>query len=170
MDFYSQVVQSVRKIRESQAIEIIDYSPELHEDFKRLNSEWIEKYFKLEASDYQSLNHPEEKILKPGGHIYMAVYNGERVGTCALIKIDDDTYELAKMCVTEKAQGHGIGWLLGQAAIDKARGLGAQAIVLESNTALAPAIQLYEKLGFRKVVGKPSPYQRCNIQMELRLN
>jgi len=27
-------------------VEIIDYSPEF-EDFKRLNYEWIEKYFKL---------------------------------------------------------------------------------------------------------------------------
>ncbi|MEO0433444.1 MAG: GNAT family N-acetyltransferase, partial [Cyanobacteria bacterium J06656_5] len=67
------------------------------------------------------------------------------------------------------AQGKGIGWLLGQAAINRARELGAETIFLESNTVLKPAINLYQKLGFRKVVGQPSPYQRCNIQMELKL-
>jgi len=59
----------------------------------------------MESTDHQSLNHPSEKILQPGGHILMARYNREIVGTCALIKTDDDTYELAKMAVTERARG-----------------------------------------------------------------
>lgn len=162
-------VQEIRKVRERQQVEIIDYSSKFHDDFKRLNCEWIEKYFKLEETDYQSLNYPNEKILKPGGHIYMARLNGEIVGTCALIKTDDETYELAKMAVTERARGRGIGWLLGRAAIGKARGLGAKTIYVESNTVLEPAIKLYQKLGFQKIVGHPSPYLRCNIQMELKL-
>jgi N-acetylglutamate synthase-like GNAT family acetyltransferase len=99
----------------------------------------------------------------------MALNNSEIVGTCALIKMDDDTYELAKMAVTEKAKGKGIGWLLGQAAINKAHDLGAKTVFLESNTVLEAAINLYQKLGFRKIVGQPSPYERCNIQMELKL-
>jgi DNA-binding MarR family transcriptional regulator/N-acetylglutamate synthase-like GNAT family acetyltransferase len=162
-------VQAIRKVDERQNVEIIDYSPEFHDDFKRLNHEWIEKHFKLEEADHHSLNHPNEKILNLGGHIYMARHNGEMVGTCALIKIDDDTYELAKMAVTERSRGRGIGWMLGQAAVTKARELGAKTIYLESNTVLDPAIKLYQKLGFRKVVGQPSPYDRCNIQMELKL-
>ncbi|MEO1147402.1 MAG: GNAT family N-acetyltransferase, partial [Cyanobacteria bacterium J06638_22] len=162
-------VQAVRKTREQKSVEILDYAPEFHEDFKRLNYAWIEKHFQLEETDHQSLNHPDEKILKPGGHIFMARHKDEIVGTCALIKSDSTTYELAKMTVAEKARGKGIGWLLGQAAIDKAREFGAETVSLESNTILEPAIKLYQKLGFRKVVGRPSPYQRCNIQMELKL-
>jgi DNA-binding MarR family transcriptional regulator/N-acetylglutamate synthase-like GNAT family acetyltransferase len=163
-------VKEIRKVRERQQVEIIDYRPDFHEDFKRLNYEWIEKYFQLEEADRQSLNHPNEKILATGGHIYMARLNGEMVGTCALIKMDNDTYELAKMAVTEKAKGKGIGWLLGQSAINKARELGAKTVFLESNTALAPAINLYQKLGFQKAVRQSSHYERCNIQMELKLN
>jgi [ribosomal protein S5]-alanine N-acetyltransferase len=162
-------VRSVRKVRECHDLKIIDYLPEFHEDFKRLNCEWIEKYFKLEETDLQSLNCPQEKIIKPSGHIYMALRNREIIGTCALIKKDSDIYELAKMAVTEKAQGKGVGWLLGQAAIQKARELGAKTIFLESNTILEPAIELYQKLGFQRIVGQPSPYERCNIQMELKL-
>lgn len=107
--------------------------------------------------------------MQPGGHIYLARYEDEIVGTCALIKANSDTYELAKMAVVESKRGKGIGWLLGQAAVNKARELGAKTIFLESNTVLQPAIKLYQKLGFRKVVRQPSPYERCNIQMELKL-
>jgi len=73
------------------------------------------------------------------------------------------------MAVTENARGKNIGRLLGEAVINKARQIGAKKIYLESNTVLEPAINLYRKLGFRKVTGPPSPYTRCNIQMELLL-
>ncbi|MEO1353996.1 MAG: GNAT family N-acetyltransferase [Cyanobacteria bacterium J06635_15] len=162
-------VRETRKQRERQQVEILDYSPEFLEDFKRLNYEWIEQYFEVEDADRRYLEHPQEKILNPGGHIYMARFEGEIVGTCALVKLDDDTYELAKMGVAKDARGRGVGWMLGQAAIAKARELGAQSLYIESNTVLEPAIKLYQKLGFQKVVGPPSPYERCNIQLELKL-
>ncbi|MGY0040069.1 GNAT family N-acetyltransferase [Pedobacter sp. NJ-S-72] len=52
----------------------------------------------------------------------------------------------------------------------KAKELGAKKIYLESNTILKPAINLYHKLGFVKVAGRITPYERCNIQMELKLS
>jgi GNAT superfamily N-acetyltransferase len=73
------------------------------------------------------------------------------------------------MAVTPKIQGKNIGWLLGQAIVQAAKDLGASKIYLESNTILKPAINLYQKLGFVKVVGRSTPYARCNIQMELKL-
>ena len=79
----------------------------------------------------------------------------------------DGGFELAKMAVSPKAQGLGIGYLIGEACIKKAQALGAPRVYLESNTTLKPAINLYYKLGFRKASGPPSPYERANIQMEL---
>lgn len=157
------------KLRESQDVDIIDYTPEYHNDFRFLNHEWITKHFRLEESDNLALDHPDEKILKPGGHIFMAIYKGEAVGTCAIIKMSNTRYELAKMAVTEKAKGKNIGYLLGRACLNKARELGATSVFLESNTKLKPAITLYHKLGFQKIVGPPSPYERANIQMEVVL-
>nr|MCU0634753.1 GNAT family N-acetyltransferase [Gemmatimonadaceae bacterium] len=58
------------------------------------------------------------------------------------------------------------GWRLGTATLERARQMGARRVYLESNTRLAPAIALYRKLGFVPVVGPPSPYARCDIQME----
>jgi len=162
-------VQEEKKKREGSMVQIVDYTPEHKCAFKQLNEEWIRQYFKMEESDYKALDHPDEYIIAPGGHIFMAVYEGEVVGTCAIIKMNDKKYELAKMAVSPRAQGKSIGTLLGQTCIDKVKELGADTVYLESNTLLKPAINLYLKLGFQKITGPPSPYERSNIQMELAL-
>ncbi|SDT58756.1 transcriptional regulator, MarR family with acetyltransferase activity [Mucilaginibacter mallensis] len=162
-------VQDERKLRERKDVEVVAYEPKYQTAFKQLNVDWISQYFKMEETDYKSLDHPKEYILDKGGHILIALYKNEPVGTCALIKMDDHTFELAKMAVGANAKGKGIGWILGNAAIELAKQHSAKKLYLESNTILKPAINLYHKLGFKKVTGTPSPYERCNIQMELNL-
>lgn len=162
-------VQDERKLRESRDVQIVDYKPEYQQAFRQLNQDWITTYFKMEESDFKSLDHPKEYILDNGGHILIALYHQVPVGTCALIKHENNTFELAKMAVGNAAKGKGIGLLLGNAAIQKAKAAGAEQLYLESNTILKPAINLYQKLGFKKTTGIPSPYERCNIQMELQL-
>jgi len=165
-------VKEQQKQRESMQVELVDYKPVYKTAFKALNEEWISAYFKMEETDYKALDNPEEYILNKGGQIMVALYNGEAVGTCALIKMDDPEYdfELAKMAVSPKAQGKSIGWLLGKAMIEKARLAGGKKIYLESNTILKPAINLYQKLGFEKIAGRATPYERCDIQMGLTIS
>lgn len=160
-------VKSEKKLRESKAIEIVSYQPQYKQAFKQLNEEWITTWFKMEDADYRSLDHPQEYILDKGGYIIFALYQGKPVGTCALIKLDEQTFELGKMAVSPAVKGKGIGLLLGNAIIKKAKEAGAKRLYLESNTILKPAINLYHKLGFKKITGPPSPYERSNIQMEL---
>lgn len=150
-------------------MKIVDYETRYQSAFKRLNAEWIETHWQLEAADHEALGDPQKYIIDPGGHIFLALEGAEAVGTCALIKATDATFELAKMAVDPAARGKGTGLALGAAVIEKARSLGAQALYLESNTILEPAINLYRKLGFEEFVGEPSPYERCNIQMMLDL-
>ncbi|CAM3443612.1 bifunctional helix-turn-helix transcriptional regulator/GNAT family N-acetyltransferase [Flavobacterium chungbukense] len=164
-------VSDQKKLRESKNVEIVEYDSKHKEAFKSLNVEWISTYFEMEESDYKALDNPEEYIINKGGKILVALYENEPVGVCALIKtnVADYDFEMAKMAVSPKAQGKSIGWLLGNAIVEKARELGADKIYLESNTILKPAINLYYKLGFEKVFGLDTPYKRCNIQMELVL-
>jgi GNAT superfamily N-acetyltransferase len=149
----------------------VPYKPIYADAFRKLNEEWITAYFKMEEADHKALDHPKEYILDKGGVILVALYDGEPIGVCALIKMDDPhyDYELAKMAVSPKAQGKNIGWLLGKAIVEKAKSLRAKRLYLESNTILKPAINLYHKLGFEKIAGRSTPYERCNIQMELTL-
>lgn len=152
-------------------IRIVDYGEGFRAAFKALNEAWITRYFQLEESDHRVLEDPDAHILAKGGHIFVALDGATPVGVCALIRMDDGaSYELAKMAVAERARGRGIGAKLGRAAIAWARGHGARRLYLESNTILEPAIRLYRRLGFIEIAGQPSPYARCNIQMELRLD
>lgn len=164
-------VQEQKKLRESKDVKIVEYEPKYQSAFRDLNAEWISNYFEMEETDFKSLDNPQEYILDKGGKIFVALYKDEPLGVCALIKMDDKDYdfEMAKMAVSPKAQGKNIGWLLGQAIINSAKELGASKLYLESNTILKPAINLYYKLGFQKISGRPTPYQRANIQMELDL-
>lgn len=167
------MIQVMEKVKQqaSSEIKIVEYKTEHQEVFRSLNVEWISRYFTMEASDYKALDNPQSYILDKGGYILVALYNGEPSGVCALIKMNDDEYdfELAKMAVSPKVQGKNVGFSLATAIIKKAKSLGAKKIYLESNTVLKPAINLYYKLGFEEVAGKPTPYTRCNIQMELTI-
>lgn len=160
-------VSEEKKRRQSKDVQIVDYQPKYAASFRSLNEEWISAYFKMEDTDYKSLNDPEGYIVKKGGHILVALNEGKPVGVCALIKMHNSDYdfELAKMAVSPQVQGRNIGWLLGQAALDWAAAHNGKKIYLESNTILKPAINLYHKLGFEKVAGHATPYERCNIQM-----
>jgi len=149
---------------------IVDYSPIYQEAFKALNMEWISQHWELEEPDYKALENPEEYILNQSGTILIALDNFVPVGCCALIKIDNKTYELAKMAVSPQVQGKGIGLLLGEKIIERAILLGAKRLYLESNSILEPAVNLYTKLGFEHIKGATSPYERCNVQMELWLS
>lgn len=163
-------VAEKRKEREGSQFKIVNYNPKYKDDFRKLNEAWIRKYFKIEKADRLALENPKSYILDKGGHILIALQGDLAVGACALIKLKDrNGFELAKMAVSPSVQGKGLGYLLGLAAIEKARSLKAEVLYLESNTLLKPAISLYQKLGFSKVAGYPTPYQRSNIQMELLL-
>lgn len=138
--------------------------------FRRLNEEWISRYFVLEEKDFEILGDPQRNILDRGGRIFFAVREGEVVGCCALLPIADREFELAKMAVTQSHQGAGIGRKLLEGVIAAAKLAGAKRLYLETNHALHPAIRLYESLSFRCVPPERvvrSPYARADVYMEL---
>lgn len=156
----------------SDVIEIRDYRPFLdREHFARLNEEWLKKYFIIESEDEKVFSDPENYIIAKGGNIFIAWEGESAVGTCALVKQSEKEYELAKMAVTESAQGKGIGRLLLRAAIDKARLKGAARLVLSTNSKLKPAIALYQSVGFSfcPLPEKEKKYQRTDTAMEMSL-
>jgi putative acetyltransferase len=141
--------------------------------FRELNEEWIAEYFTLEEHDHIQLRDPENNILRTGGQIVMAVAGEERIGCCALIFVSPGVFEVAKMAVSERYRGQGIGRKLLEYTIAQAKKLGAHKLELASNAKLANAVHLYESLGFRHLPPEqvePSPYARANVFMELHLS
>lgn len=91
-------------------------------------------------------------------------------GTCAMFKVGDNSYELAKMAVSPDFQGHGFGDLLMISAENWARAKGAKEVFMLSNTVLEPAIKLYQKHGYVITHLGPHPdYERCNIELKKEL-
>ena len=147
-------------------IKIIDFTEQTKDAIRALNVEWLEKYFRVEPGDVTSLSDPVGEIIGKGGLIYYAVYNDQIIGTASLIKINNQRYELAKMAVTESAQGLGIGKALMDHCMNIAVQLSLTSLVLYSNTKLTSAIHLYRKYGFIEVPLDIVHYERANIKME----
>jgi len=148
-------------------LQLIDYLPEYQPYFEKFNKAWIEEYFILEDFDKWVLENPNEAIIKDGGKIYFVTADSKIVGTVGLRFIEEGVFELTKMGVDKGYHGGGAGQFLCQGAIDKAREMGVQKLVLWSNRRLQNAIHIYHKLGFTEIPVSPGTYGRADIMMEI---
>ena len=149
-------------------IRIVDFDPRWRADFARLNIQWLEQYFVVEPIDREVLSDPDTHILADGGHVLFAIDEDDRVvGTVALKHEGDGVYELTKMAVDPSVRGRGIGRQLMESALRTYRAVEGRELFLESNSSLAPALNLYESVGFRH---HPAPrpgshYARADVYM-----
>lgn len=153
-------------------VRIREFQPGDEASFRSLNEEWITRHFRIEPKDEEILANPERSILAVGGKILFAVVGDSCVGCCALLRMSDSEFEVAKMAVTSAHQGAGIGRKLLHAAIEAGRSSAARRLYLETNSRLEAAIRLYESIGFKHVTPDritPSPYARANVYMEMIL-
>jgi len=140
--------------------------------FRRLNEEWITKYFRIEAKDEEAFAEPQGKILEKGGRVFFAVKDGEALGCCALVAMGPGEFEVSKMAVTASAQGLGIGRLLIERVVEAGRALGARRLSLDTHHSLTAAMRLYEGAGFRRLPEErvvASQYERADVFMEMWL-
>lgn len=142
--------------------------------FRRLNEEWLTRYFSVEQRDAQLFDDPVGQFITPGGDLLMLddAHDGQTVGCCALMNLGGGMYEIAKMAVAESHQRRGYGELLLRAMIDRAHALGARRLLIETSTKLPAAIALYRKLGFTDIpatAAPPSDFARVDVFMERML-
>jgi len=126
----SQSISAETKPMTFSEIRIRPFQPGDEAAFRRLNEEWITKHFGLEEKDRITLGDPVGKILKPGGHIFIAVANGEPIGCCALLAMEPGIFEVAKMAVSDRYQGRGTGRKVLEYTVAQARALGARRLYL----------------------------------------
>jgi GNAT superfamily N-acetyltransferase len=158
-------------VKQENKLEFIDYDDTYKEDLKRLTLEWIETYFAIGPEDLKFVENPKSYVLDKGGYIYLAKYNNEVIGTVSLCKLlDSNSYELAKLAVTEKYRGRKLGRQITQFAIDKCKEIKARQIILYTAKRLEAAYTLYLQLGFVEIVTEQHKYTEADvIVMELDL-
>ena len=159
-----------READRARGLTIVDYDDSLAGDFRDINAQWIGAMYRIEPTDRDVLDHPRERIVDPGGAILFVEAEGLGiVGACALQKTGERRFELTKMGVLETARGRKAGEFLLKAIIARADQLGADLLYLLSNKKSAPAIHLYEKLGFvhdaEIMADFGARYARCDVAM-----
>lgn len=74
-----------------------------------------------------------------------------------LTRVAADEAEILSIGTDKRAQNHGLGWRMMQAAIGEASKRGATEMILEVDENNNPAVTLYKKIGF-ETVGKRQAY------------
>lgn len=150
-------------------VEILSFQADYADAFRDLNVEWLEKYFRVEPIDAEILGDPQKHVIDLGGKILFARLGDAIVGTVALKFQGNGVWELTKMAVTGRCQGAGIGRRLVEACIAEYRAQKGRKLYLESHSSLAPALALYESVGFEHAEPpRPSDYERADVYMIYR--
>ena len=78
-------------------------------------------------------------------------------------------YELAKLAVSPNVRGKGIGTLLCEAAINKAKTMKAKKLLPRKQYPIKARHSHLQKLGFKELTEYHPAYERGDIQMELSI-
>ena len=151
--------------------EVLKFRPDFAPYFKQLNEPWIREVFGMTAKDANILENPKSEIIDKGGEIFFAVSKGSTVGCCALIFHNENEYELAKMAVHPVHRKRGMGEALARSIVQEAKSRSAKELFLLTSTQLGPAIELYNKLGFKiqESSSRLTCQELCNMEMKLLL-
>jgi N-acetylglutamate synthase-like GNAT family acetyltransferase len=146
------------------------FTMELAPYFNSINSEWINEMFHLEDVDKYVLENPKENILDKGGNVWFVEHPKLGVlGTCAIKKMQDGSFELTKMGVLKISRGLKVGEKLLQYVLSESKKLHMRPLFLITNTKCEAAIHLYKKNGFEfdsALLEKyKNSYQRANVAM-----
>jgi len=103
-----------------------------------------------------------------GGLFKVIDHDGAVIGSYGLFRVSAQTCELRKMYLDRAHRGKGWGRRMMEDAFREARALGFTEMVLETNTCLKEALQLYRASGFEEV--RPAHLaDRCNLAMRRSL-
>lgn len=111
----------------------------------------------------------EHSYFERGGAFYvLEEKDGSIIGAYGLYPVDKQTCELRKMYLYSSHRGKGLGKLLLEDALSKARQIGFKKMTLETASVLKEAISLYKSYGF--VEYEPEHLSsRCNQAFILEL-
>ncbi len=146
-----------RVANETETFKIIDYKPSLQGKFYELAAPWLSEVLngELEEEDKYTLNHPEEAYLQTGGFLFFAKYKNEIAGCVVLKRLDDDTFEFAKLFINPNFRKLGIATKLIERCITRCKENDASELWLQTTMSMPQAHKLYYKLGFEDADAPP---------------
>lgn len=146
---------------------IIEYDKKYKNEFIRLNTEWLNRFFMVEPVDQDMMDRVEE-LIENGAMVYFAIENDKVLATCMAMPIKENHWEICKLAAQNQYTGTGAGSAVFKASMDYAIKKGAEKLSLISCRSLSPAIHIYEKFGFKEVPLNKAFWgaEKADIEME----
>lgn len=158
----------------TEAVAILDYKPSLKRYFYELAGPWLSEVANgnLEAEDPDTLNNPDEAYIVQGGFLFFASYKNHIVGCVALQRLDEDSFEIAKLYINSTYRNLGVASRLIERCISRCKENFASELWIQSTRSMQEAHKLYQKLGFVDKEGPPQMLilERTEKIMCLRLS
>jgi N-acetylglutamate synthase-like GNAT family acetyltransferase/DNA-binding MarR family transcriptional regulator len=131
-------------------LKILDYKPSLKKHFYELAGNWLLGVLKgtLEEEDKFTLHNPDKAYLDEGGFVFFALDKNKAVGVVALKRLDENTFEFAKLFIDPNARNSGIATKLIERCITRCKENEATQLWLQTTMSMPEAHKLYYKLGF----------------------
>jgi molybdopterin-guanine dinucleotide biosynthesis protein A/predicted GNAT family N-acyltransferase len=147
-------------------VRIVPFEAEHADGFRALVSDTLREFrFEPDPDIDPDLGDPAAAYVA----LWVALTNGEVVGSVALRELGVDELELKRMYLRPGQRGRGLGKQLLAIALDRARAQGARVVKLDTSESMEAARGLYEAHGFRRVAGDAPRQGQRRLLYELRL-
>lgn len=142
--------EKLKMITGLQTVQVLDYKPSLKKYFYALAGNWLLEVLdgKLEEEDKFTLINPDQAYLLEGGFVFYALHNKKIVGCVALKRLDENSFEFAKLFIDKGTRNLGIATKLIERCITRCKENAAKQLWLQTTMRMPEAHKLYYKIGF----------------------
>lgn len=143
------------------------------EEIRHIFLQYYQELLKIDVCfrDFEKeLENLQEYYEYPNGDLLLAVEREKVMGCVALRKVNQNICEMKRLFVYPEYRGQGLGRMLSQEIINKAKHGGYQHMRLDTLDWLKEAIGLYQSLGFNEIPPylKESKVKLVYLGLELR--
>jgi putative acetyltransferase len=143
-------------------------------DLAAVRELWREYWRSIELPDDfqgfgEELNGLPGKYGADGGALLIAWVDSTSAGTIALRRLNDQSGEVKRLYLRPEFRGRGLGRHLLEHVIERARGIGYEALYADTLPSMTDALSLYSRMGFERVEAYASDPTPGAIFMKLQL-
>lgn len=151
--------------------EVISYRPEHQPDVEGFFNEVKDGTafpFDPEGA-HADVRHIHKEYQRDGGGFWLCRRGNQLIGTVGIRRLERRVAELKRLFILEGYRGRGVGGMLVRHALDHCRGVGFEAVRLDTLSSSEAAVRCFRRHGFVEI-DRYNDNPDSNVFMECRLN